>query len=94
MILNLIVKFRNSIHNNGVYTNDKEQDSRQYRWNNHNYQFFHGKQIEVDKKNDKNNDLWGEYFRFTREFMYIFENIMNAKEVQSQPYIEDITEPA
>lgn len=67
-----------------VYINDKE-NTLTYPWNNKNYLFVHGKQIEVT-----DGDLWSEHIRFTNEFVDIFDGIMISI---GEYYIEDITEP-
>jgi hypothetical protein len=82
--IEIVVKFRNIIHANGVYTNDKGKSST-YSWNNNKYSFIHGQQIEV-----KDSDLWTEYTRFSKEFIKIFDGIVISI---GEQYIEDITEP-
>ncbi|HJR48956.1 MAG TPA: hypothetical protein VJ799_12435 [Nitrososphaeraceae archaeon] len=88
IFIEIVVKFRNSIHTNGVYLNDKENSPPPYRWKNHPYTFNHGEQIVLEK----DQDLWTEYFRFTREFIDIFEDVIKCSEVQKQKHIKDITE--
>ena len=82
--IEIVVKFRNSIHNNGVYINYKK-NSHTYLWNCKNYTFEHGKNIEV-----KDSDLWTENIKFSYELICIFDGIVNSI---TEQHIEDITEP-
>jgi hypothetical protein len=70
--MDVVVKFRNSIHNNGIYIHGKEGSPTPFKWKNNPYVFTHGKQIELEK----GRDLWTEYFRFTNGFIDIFEDII------------------
>ena len=88
--IEIIVKFRNSIHNNGIYIHDEERSPPPYKWKNNPYLFYHGKSIELEK----GRDLWTEYFRFTKELINIFEGFTKSSKVQNQPYIIDDTEPS
>lgn len=88
--LEIVVKFRNSIHNNGVYIHDKERSPSPYNWKNNPYAFKHGKQIELEK----GRDLWIEYVRFAKEFTDIFEDLIKSPPVRNHSFIEDVTEPS
>ena len=87
--LEIVVKFRNSLHNNGVFINEKQKSPSPYKWKHNSSVFNHGEQITLDN----NSDLWTEYFRFTREFISIFTDVINHPTVKKYRFIEDITEP-
>lgn len=82
--IEIVVKFRNSIHNNGVYVNEKG-NSPTFPWNEEMYEFKNGISIRVNS-----NDLWSDYVQFTDELIRVFGEIVNKL---TDPYIEDITEP-
>jgi hypothetical protein len=90
--LEMVVKFRNSLHNNGVFINEKLKSSSlpPYKWKHNSYVFNHGKRITLDN----NSDLWTEYFRFTRELISIFTKVVDHPTVKKYRFIEDITEIA
>lgn len=88
--LEIALKFRNSISNNGVFTKDKQESRLTYTWKHNSYVFNNGKQIKVEE----NYDLWTEYIRFTREFMSIFSELIDHTTVKKHRFIEDTTEPA
>lgn len=88
--LEIVVKFRNSLHNNGVFNNEKQKSPPPYKWKHNSYVFNHGEQITLED----NSDLWTEYFRFTRELISIFTEVINHPTVKKYRFIEDITEPA
>lgn len=81
----IVFNFRNSMHTNGVFVSPSGTSSK-IPWNNDIYPFNHEKRIEKD-------DLWIHYIAFTREFIYIFNDIMRLKELQDEAYIKDTTEP-
>jgi hypothetical protein len=88
--LEIVVKFRNSVHNNGVFINDKQRSPPPYKWKHNSYVFNHGEQIALEN----NSGLWTEYLRFTREFISIFTEVIEHPTVKKYRFIEDITEIA
>lgn len=86
--IEVVVKFRNSLHNNGVFINDKGNSPPPLTWENNTYSFTHGQPILIDS----NSDLWNEYLRFTRKFISVFEKIIKSPEIQKHGVIEDVTE--
>lgn len=82
--IEIVVKFRNSIHNNGVYINENG-NSPIYLWDDVSYEFKNGDSIRV-----RSNDLWSDYSKFTDELIRVFGAIADKL---SATYIEDITEP-
>lgn len=60
-----------------------------YKWKHNSYVFNYAEQIPLENKGD----LWIEYFRFTREFISIFTDVINHPTVKKYRFIEDITEP-
>jgi hypothetical protein len=87
--LEIAIKFRDSLHNNGVFINEKPESPPPYKWKHNSYVFSYGEQITLENKSD----LWAEYFRFTREFISIFTDVINHSTVKKYRFIEDITEP-
>ena len=85
--LEIVVKFRDSLHNNGVFISEKQNSPRPYKWKHNSYVFNYGEQITLEN----NSDLWTEYFRFTREFISIFTEVVNHPTVKKYRLIEDIT---
>jgi len=86
--LEIVVKFRNSLHNNGVFINEKQEPYPIYKWKQNSYEFKDGEQITLGN----NSDLWNEYFRFTREFISIFTEVIEHPMVKKYRLIADITE--
>ncbi len=86
--LDIVVHFRNSLHSNGVFIDEKQKSPSPYKWKYNSYRFNHGEQITLENKSD----LWTEYFRFTREFIGIFTDVINHPTVKKYRFIEDITE--
>ena len=88
--LEIVVKFINSLYNNGVYINEKQKSPQRYKWKHNSYVFNHGQQITLYN----NSDLWTEYFRFTREFISIFTEVIEHPNVKKYRFIKGITEIA
>jgi len=90
--IEIVVKFRNSVHLNGIYYSPTETSHSTsgtkppYVWHCKNYSFNHGEQIMV-------NDLWLTYIEFTYEFINTFDKIIIQSKIQDFTYIEDMTEP-
>ncbi|MBA3285855.1 MAG: hypothetical protein H0U27_12460 [Nitrosopumilus sp.] len=82
--INIVTRFRNSIHNNGVFNSPKDKNER-YRWKETRYVFENGKAIEIK-------DIWNHYIKFTQEFVSIFDNLIGLQDIQKINYIIDITE--
>jgi hypothetical protein len=82
--INVVSRVRNSIHNNGVFVSPKEKNAK-FVWDNHPYEFDHGKPITIP-------DIWLHYIKFTKEFVAIFDEISGSVEVQKNRYYVDITE--
>ncbi len=59
-----------------------------YKWKQNSYAFKDGEQITLQN----NSDLWAEYFRFTREFINIFTEVIEHPTVKKYRFIVDITE--
>ena len=89
VFLDIVVHFRNSLHSNGVFIDEKQKSPSPYKWKYNSYIFNHGEQITLENKSD----LWTEYFRFTREFIGIFTEVIEHPTVKKYRFIEDITEP-
>ncbi|HEU5120674.1 MAG TPA: hypothetical protein VFT71_06775 [Candidatus Nitrosocosmicus sp.] len=87
--LEIVIKFRDSLYNNGVFINEKQESRPLYKWKHNSYVFNYAEQIPLENKSD----LWIEYFRFTREFISIFTDVINHPTVKKYRFIEDITEP-
>ncbi len=88
--IEIVVKFRNSIHNNGDFITEKvntneEENYHTYVWNDETYEFKNGSSIRVNS-----NDLWSDYIKFTDELIRIFGELVSQL---TDPYIEDVTEP-
>jgi len=86
--LGIVIKFRDSLHNNGVFINEKQEPPRIYKWKQNSYAFRDGEQITLEN----NSDLWVEYFRFTREFINIFTEVIEHPTVKKYRFIADITQ--
>lgn len=86
--LEIVVKFRNSLHNNGVFINENQEPYSIYKWKQNSYEFKDGEQITLGI----NSDLWNEYIRFTREFISIFTEVIEHPTIKKHRLIADITE--
>ncbi len=86
--LEIVIKFRDSLHTNGVFINEKQEPPPVYKWKQNSYAFKDGEQITLEN----NSDLWAEYFRFTREFINIFTEVIEHPTVKKYRFIVDITE--
>lgn len=89
--LEIVIHFKNSLHNNGVYISENQKSTpTTYRWKHNSYLFSHSKQIKLES----NSDLWTEYIKFTRELISIFTEVIDHPTVKKYRFIEDITEIA
>ncbi len=85
--LEIVVKFRSSLYNNGVYISERQESFSDFKWKNKSYVFKHGERIISEDKGE----LWEECFKFTRALISIFTEVINHPIIKKYSFIEDIT---
>ena len=81
--IRIVTKYRNSIHNNGVYIS--QELNPKILWKGQIYTFSNGNQIYYT-------DLWKVFIAFTDEYIDLFDKITKSINISKGSTITDITE--